>query len=93
MARRGGFNSDKEEVEKVKINKESWKEAVGLFAYVKPYRVKFILGLIVIGLSSLTTLSFPYFLKRLIDTSQPGSIQQWWETPANIAIIMVVVNN
>ena len=90
MARRGGFNADKD-VEKVKLSKESWKEAVGLFAYVKPYRVNFILGLIVIGLSSLTTLSFPYFLKRLIDTSQPGAIQQWWETPTNIAAIMFVV--
>jgi len=61
MARRGGFNSENTEVAKVKFSKENWKDALALFSYVRPYRSKFILGLIVIGLSSLTTLSFPYF--------------------------------
>lgn len=91
MARRGGFNSDKAEVQKVKISKENWREAMGLFSYVKPYRGNFILGLIVIGFSSITTLSFPYLLKRLIDSSQPDTILQVWEKPANIALIMVLV--
>ena len=91
MARRGGLNSDQAEGEKVKINRENWSEAYRLFAYVKPYRLKFILGLVVIGCSSLTTLSFPYFLKRLIDSSQLTNSVDSWDSPSNIAIIMVLV--
>jgi len=91
MARRGGLNSDQAEGEKVKINRENWSEAYRLFAYVKPYRLKFILGLVVIGCSSLTTLSFPYFLKRLIDSSQLTNSVDSWDSPYNIAITMVLV--
>ncbi len=91
MARRGGFNSENTEVAKVKFSKENWKDALALFSYVRPYRSKFILGLIVIGLSSLTTLSFPYFLKKLIDTSQLLTPIHSWETPTMIVLIMIIV--
>ncbi len=91
MARRGGFNSENTEVPKVKFSKENWKDALALFTYVRPYRSKFILGLIVIGLSSLTTLSFPYFLKKLIDTSQLITPIHPWETPTMIVLIMIIV--
>ena len=91
MARRGGLNSDQPEVGKAKLSKENWKEAIRLFTYVKPYRFHFILGLFVIAFSSLTTLSFPYFLKRLIDSSQVDNPIASWDTPSNIAIIMVLV--
>ena len=91
MARRGGFNSENTEVAKVKFSKENWKDALALFSYVRPYRSKFMLGLIVIGLSSLTTLSFPYFLKKLIDTSQLLTPVHSWETSTMIVWIMVIV--
>ncbi len=71
MARRG--RSDSPEVEsdkKIRLNKENWKEALLIFKYVKPYKFKFILGLIVIVLSSLTTLALPYFFKFLIDSAE-----------------------
>lgn len=71
MARRG--RNDAPEVEsdkKIRLSKESWKEALLVFKYVKPYKSKFILGLIVILLSSLTTLALPYFFKFLIDSAE-----------------------
>ncbi len=59
MARgRGNFNSNgkqKEEGTKVKITKESLKEALVLFTYLKPYRTKFILSMLFIALSAFTT--------------------------------------
>lgn len=91
MARRGGLNSDQPEVEKVKFSKENWRDAIRLFYYVKPYRMHFILGLFVIAFSSLTTLSFPYLLKRLIDSSQVSGSHATWDTPSNIAMIMTMV--
>ncbi len=58
---------------KVKISKESLKEALVLFTYVKPYRGKFILALIFIALSAFTTSLFPLFLGKMIDAAAPGT--------------------
>ncbi len=77
MARgRGNFNSNgkqKDEVEKVKISKESLKQALVLFTYLKPYRTKFILSMVFIALSAFTTSLFPFFLGKMIDAAAPGS--------------------
>ena len=69
---------------KARVNRENWNEALEIFRYLKPYQGLFVLGLVVIALSSVTTLSFPYFLKMLIDSAdairqgrqavQPGAI-------------------
>ena len=58
-----------EESPKAKISKESVKEALVIFKYVRPYRGAFIGGLIFIALSAGTTMTFPYLLKQLIDSA------------------------
>lgn len=76
MARgRSNYNSNgklSEESPKAKINKETLKEALVLFAYLKPYRAKFILSLIFIALSALSTSLFPFLLGKMIDAAAPG---------------------
>ena len=74
---------------KVKLSKENWKEALGIFRFIKPYRGYFITGLFLILLSSLTTLSFPYLLKRLIDSAQAISRGESVIRPDTIALWMV----
>ncbi len=77
MARGGrNFNSNgkqKDETPKVKISKETLKEALILFTYLKPYRAKFIWSLVFIALSAFTTSLFPLFLGKMIDAAAPGS--------------------
>ena len=87
MARPGRMNSD--DVPKAKINKENWREALLIFAYLKPYKGWFSVGLLVIGLSSLTTLAFPYFLKVLIDSADALRQGKTAISPGNIALGMV----
>ncbi|HEX6848479.1 MAG TPA: ABC transporter transmembrane domain-containing protein [Chitinophagaceae bacterium] len=58
---------------KAKINKENLRQALVLFKYLKPYRSKFILGLIFIALSAFTTSLFPLFLGKMIDAASPGA--------------------
>jgi ABC-type multidrug transport system fused ATPase/permease subunit len=82
MARPG--RESREDMPKARVNRENWNEALEIFRYLKPYQGLFVLGLVVIALSSVTTLSFPYFLKMLIDSAdairqgrqavQPGAI-------------------
>jgi ABC-type multidrug transport system fused ATPase/permease subunit len=74
--RRGNYNSNgkqKDETPKVKISKESLKEALILFSYLKPYRARFILSMVFIALSAFTTSLFPFFLGKMIDAASPGA--------------------
>lgn len=76
MAGRRNFNSNgKQESEspKVKISKESLREAMVLFRYLKPYRNKFILALICIALSAFSTSIFPFLMGKMIDAAAPGT--------------------
>ena len=70
------FNSNGkqgDDTPKVKISKESLREALILFSYVKPYRGKFGLSLLFIALSAFTTALFPLFLGKMIDAASPGA--------------------
>ena len=58
---------------KARINKENLRQALVLFKYLKPYRGKFILGLVFIALSAFTTALFPLFLGKMIDAVSPGA--------------------
>ncbi len=87
MARPG--MKQQNDIPKAALNKENWREALVVFSYLKPYRVTFILGLIVIGLSSLTTLAFPYFLKVLIDSADAIRKGQATLQPGTIALGMI----
>jgi ABC transporter fused permease/ATP-binding protein len=77
------------ELPKVKINKENIKEGLMIFKYVRPYRTKFILGLMFIALSGGTTMAFPYLLKRLIDSAHDMSKGLATITPTQIALGMM----
>src|SRR5438105_2141867 len=91
---RPNYNSNgtfKEEVPKIKLNKESFKEALLIFTYVKPYRQKFAAGLLFIGLSALSTMTFPYLLKQLIDSANAISKGQATFSPGTIALWMLGV--
>ncbi len=89
MAR--GRETNKEESPKVKISKESVKEAMMIFRYLRPYNKVFITGLVFIALSSGTTMAFPFLLNKLIDSAH-GTIQGPLSySPGIIALIMIAV--
>ncbi len=83
---KSSFNSNgniKLESEKAKINKENLKEAFALFAYLKPFRAKFILSLVFIALSALSTMIFPFLLGKMIDAAAPGAAASVPQAPIN----------
>lgn len=78
MAR--GFNSgnkQEEELPKPKLNKDLLKKASQILSYLKPYRVKFFLGMIFLILSSLAMLTFPALLGAMIDSAQGKQTYTW----------------
>ena len=60
--------------ERVKVSKEAWKKAVKIFRFLKPYRVKFSIGLIFLLLSSASSMLFPGLMGKLIDADGSGSV-------------------
>ena len=57
------------EEEKRSLNKENIKKLYGIFRFLMPYRNKYILGIILLIISSALMLSFPFFTGKLIDVA------------------------
>lgn len=53
---------------KKRFSKESIKKAMRVFRFIKPFKVPFIIGLLVLVISSFTTMVFPKVLGDLIDS-------------------------
>lgn len=87
MARR---NSDKEDIDKKrKVTRKDLKKALKIFRFVLPYRGTFILGLIVLLFSTITTLVFPYFTGDLLDTAIKPDAQSLNLNINEIALILI----
>lgn len=84
-ARLNSGNAAEKELPKAKINKQSLQNISKLLSYIKPYKAKFIGGLIFLILSSLTGLAFPGFFGALIDAAQGK--QRYSFMPANLTVI------
>lgn len=69
----------KEELPKRRIDKQSMQQVRRLMVYLKPYRTKFLIGLVFLFLSSLISLSFPALLGAMIDASQGRQTYPWLE--------------
>ncbi|MBL7807116.1 MAG: ATP-binding cassette domain-containing protein, partial [Saprospiraceae bacterium] len=58
-----------------KVSTESVREALKIFEYIRPYRIQFIFGLILLFLGSSVFLVFPALIGRSLDVAQ-GNIPQ-----------------
>lgn len=64
----------KEEEEKIKLKKGALKRALRVFKFVGPYKGVFLIGIIFLILSSVTSLGFPYMVGELFGTKDPSQI-------------------
>ncbi|MSQ79881.1 MAG: ATP-binding cassette domain-containing protein [Flavobacteriaceae bacterium] len=76
-----------DDLPKAKISRESVGEMLYIFKYLKPYRLKFFLGLVFIALSALSTMVFPFLIGKMIDSVAPGQrpagLEQVVQNPLN----------
>src|SRR5690606_7284566 len=81
-------DSRAEELPKPKISKALLQKASQLFSYMKPYRVKFTIGLVFLIVSSLTMFTVPALLGAMVDAA-PGLQTYSWLVPGvfNIGLI------
>ncbi|SEF50105.1 ABC transporter ATP-binding protein [Sphingobacterium lactis] len=74
-----------EDLPKPKINKEILQKALKIFSYIKPFKWKFVVGMVFLVFSSLTMLTFPALLGAMIDAAQ--GIQSYPFLPASVKFI------
>ena len=53
-----------------KLNREKLMEAAEVFRFIRPYRWPFVFGLILLFLSSLVFMLFPYLSGLMVDVAQ-----------------------
>ncbi len=54
---------------KARLNRESLRQAVALFGYLRPYRARFAAAMVALFASSLLSLCFPYLAGSIVDSA------------------------
>jgi len=79
---------------KPKLTKEAFQRGLRIFRYVLPYRAKFIVGMVLLTLSSATFMAFPWVAGKLVDAANgkvfvlPGGLEL---TITRIALLLFCV--
>jgi ABC transporter fused permease/ATP-binding protein len=61
------------ELPKARLDRESLRQALELFQYLRPYRVRFSAALVSMFIGSLLSLAFPYLAGSIIDAAMQGN--------------------
>ncbi len=67
MARR---QRDTVDTPKVKVTRENFRESLKIFRFIKPYKWYFIAGMVLLFLSSVVFMLFPYMIGLMVDIAQ-----------------------
>src|SRR3954471_22290341 len=83
------------ELPKAKLNRESLRQALELFRYLRPYRGRFSAALASLFTGSLLTLAFPYLAGSIVDaaglhTKGQGSMAGLYRTSLLLVGILAV---
>lgn len=89
MAQRRGPWSD--DGTKVKFSKEEFKKGIRVFRFLKPYRIQFIVGLVLLVVSSLVFMIFPQKSGDLVDIAIGSSKSGYTLNEVGIGLLVILV--
>ena len=78
-----------------RFSKKSIKKAMRIFQFIKPFKLPFTLGLVVLVISSVVTMAFPKVLGQLIDSvnaAEDGSVNTITLTLIGIFLIIAIMS-
>ncbi len=90
-ARLNSSNTQPEDLPKAKITKASLANVLVLLSYLKPYKLKYFLGLVFLLLSGLALLYFPKAMGQLIDAAKLTAPGETLKNVDSIALILLGV--
>jgi ABC-type multidrug transport system fused ATPase/permease subunit len=76
--------------DKKPLSKDALKRAGRILSFLRPYRLRFILGMLVLLLSGLTSMSFPFIAGQLVD-SVNSVLRTWSRNEIALAMVGVLV--
>jgi len=75
--------------QKPKVSREQLRNAIGIFKFIEPYKWSLIIGLVLLSVSSLVFMAFPYLIGEMVDTaSGAGELNL---TIQQLGLLMLVV--
>ena len=90
MARRRPPAFD-EDAPKPKLTRENLRQALAIFEFIRPYQASLILGLILLFLSSLVFMVFPYAAGEMVDIAQGSSDFEFTLPQVGLMLLGVLV--
>lgn len=79
-----------EKPEKKRISRESFRRSMRIFRYISPYKTPFIIGLICLAISSVSSLAIFSSLGELIDFTQQNFREKVWQVTLLLGALLVV---
>lgn len=88
MARNRGGVLEKED--KRKLNKENFRKLYSIFSYILPHKWTFLLGLVVLAISSTMLMAFPFLSGKIVDVAT-GESFYFIDSVNTVAIILISI--
>lgn len=79
-----------EKNEKKRITRESFRRSMRIFRYIAPYRIPFIIGLICLAISGVSSLAIFSSLGELIDFTQQNFKEKVWQVTLLLGGLLIV---
>lgn len=83
--------SDLKEPSKPKVSRESFKEALKIFKYIRPYRMAFIGGMVLLTLSSALFMVFPFLAGLMVDIAEGKSDLEYDLVEVGIGLFIILI--
>ncbi len=90
MARRR-FSTENEEAPKIKMNRETLKEALKIFQFIRPYRWYLLGGLSLLALSSLLFMVFLYLPGFMVDVAKGNSSSGYTLNQIGLFLLFILI--
>ncbi|MEY4902797.1 MAG: hypothetical protein RLZZ292_612 [Bacteroidota bacterium] len=91
MAQRRGWGASNDDGKPVKVSKDEFRKAMRVFKYIRPYRWEFIIGLILLAVSSSVFMIFPQASGELLDIATGKSKSGYTLNQVGIFLLVVLV--
>jgi ABC-type multidrug transport system fused ATPase/permease subunit len=78
------------QADRPKLSRKSLSSALKIFEFVRPYRWQFIIGLVLLFLSSTVFMIFPYSVGLMLDIAQ-GKPNEYDLTLSKVGILLVII--
>jgi ATP-binding cassette subfamily B protein len=80
-----------EEDKKIKLSREKFREAMGIFKYIRPYRWSLIIGLVLLFVSSMVFMIFPALIGEMVDVAQKKSTYNLTLSRMGLILLAILV--